>query len=115
MALSAAGIDADVQKPDVVLDAPVEGVLAWSVREGATNVIRHSGAQHCTVRIHSSLTEAGVEIIDDGRGAAANDKQLAGNGAGSGHDLAGLAEGSSASGHGLAGLAERAQSLYGWL
>ena len=68
MALSAAGIEADVQHPGVPLDPPVEAVLAWAVREGATNVIRHSGARHCTLKISTSLTDAGVEVIDDGRG-----------------------------------------------
>jgi two-component system, NarL family, sensor histidine kinase DesK len=77
MALSAAGIEANVQESHVALDPPVEAVLAWAVREGATNVIRHSGARHCTLRITTSLTDAGAEVIDDGRGAAAN-----GNGAG---------------------------------
>ncbi len=77
MALSAAGIEAEVQESRAPLDPPVEAVLAWAVREGATNVIRHSGASRCTLKITTSLTDAGVEVIDDGRGAAAN-----GNGAG---------------------------------
>jgi two-component system sensor histidine kinase DesK len=68
MALSAAGIEADVQRTRVPLDPDVEAVLAWTVREGATNVIRHSGAQHCTLRVIASLTDAGVEVIDDGVG-----------------------------------------------
>ena len=50
MALSAAGIEADVQRVRGALDPDVEAVLAWAVREGATNVIRHSGARHCTLR-----------------------------------------------------------------
>ena len=70
MALSAAGIEADVQQARVPLDPAVEAVLAWAVREGATNLIRHSGARHCTLKISASLTDAGVEVIDDGRGAA---------------------------------------------
>jgi len=69
MALSAAGIEADVQEARVPLDPDVEAVLAWTVREGATNVIRHSGATHCTVRVTASLTDAAVEVIDDGLGA----------------------------------------------
>ena len=70
MALSAAGIEADVQQARVSLDPAVEAVLAWAVREGATNVIRHSGARHCTLKIRASLTDATVEVIDDGRVAA---------------------------------------------
>jgi two-component system sensor histidine kinase DesK len=91
MALSAAGIEADVEQASVPLDPAVEDVLAWTVREGATNVIRHSRAQHCMLRVTASLTDAGVEVIDDGAGAN-------GNGGG---------------GHGIAGLAERARLLHG--
>jgi two-component system sensor histidine kinase DesK len=91
MALSAAGIEADVEQASVPLDPAVEAVLAWTVREGATNVIRHSRAQHCVLRVTASLTDAGVEVIDDGAGAN-------GNGGG---------------GHGIAGLAERARLLHG--
>jgi two-component system sensor histidine kinase DesK len=93
MALSAAGISAEVVQARVSLDPAVEAVLAWAVREGATNVIRHSGARHCTVRITASLTDAGVEVIDDGEG---ND----GNGS---------------RGHGIDGLAERARLVDGTL
>ncbi|MBV9683139.1 MAG: hypothetical protein JO046_15235 [Solirubrobacterales bacterium] len=71
MALAAAGIEADVQEAHVPLDPAVEAVLAWTVREGATNVIRHSGARHCTLRITTSLSDAGVEVIDDGVGDSA--------------------------------------------
>jgi two-component system sensor histidine kinase DesK len=91
MALAAAGIQSDVQKSRVPLDPAVEAVLAWTVREGATNVIRHSGAQHCTFRISASLTDAGVEVIDDGVGE----------------------EASRNGGHGIAGLAERARLVNG--
>lgn len=69
MALSAAGIAADVQQAHEPLDPAIEAVLAWAVREGATNVIRHSGARHCTFRVTASLTDAGVEVTDDGAGA----------------------------------------------
>ncbi len=68
MALSAAGIEADVEEARVRLDPAVEAVLAWTVREGATNVIRHSGAHHCKFRVTATLSDAGVEVIDDGRG-----------------------------------------------
>ncbi len=91
MALAAAGIQSDVQESRVPLDPAVEAVLAWTVREGATNVIRHSGAQHCTFRISASLTDAGVEVIDDGVGE----------------------EASRNGGHGIAGLAERARLVNG--
>jgi two-component system sensor histidine kinase DesK len=56
------------------------------VREGATNVIRHSRASHCTMTISSTLADAAVEVVDDGVGVA----QM--NGGGGGHGLEGLAE-----------------------
>ena len=59
MALSAAGIEADVEEARVRLDPAVEAVLAWTVREGATNVIRHSGAHHCTFRVTATPQRRG--------------------------------------------------------
>ncbi len=102
MALSAAGIDASVDRPAVKLDPETEAVLAWAVREGATNVIRHSGASHVQMRITAGLAETSLEILDDGRGSAAsvNGNHPASNG----HRVAG---------HGLAGLAERAETVHG--
>ncbi len=57
-------------RADATLDPTVEAVLAWAVREGATNVIRHSGASHCTLTVSAGLADAGVEVVDDGVGAA---------------------------------------------
>jgi two-component system sensor histidine kinase DesK len=91
MALSAAGIEATVERADVALAPETESVLAWAVREGTTNVIRHSGASRCEIRVSAGLASAGVEILDDGRGGDRRD------GAGSG----------------LPGLAERAERRHG--
>jgi two-component system sensor histidine kinase DesK len=85
MALSAAGIEAEVVRAPASLDPPIEGMLAWAVREGATNVIRHSRARHCKLTIGWSLADAVVEVVDDGVGAA----KLNGD---AGHGLEGLAE-----------------------
>jgi two-component system sensor histidine kinase DesK len=103
LALSAAGIEAEVVHPSVTLTPDVEAVLAWAVREGATNVIRHSGASRCTVRVAAGLADASVEVIDDGPGAEA----AGGNGNGPG------GAGAGGVGHGLAGLRERARALNG--
>jgi two-component system, NarL family, sensor histidine kinase DesK len=99
MALSAAGIDAAFERPPITLDPEVEAVLAWAVREGATNVIRHSGARHCQVRISAGLADAAVEVLDDGSGVRGA------NGSADG--------GVSQFGNGIAGLAERAERLRG--
>ena len=55
---SAAGIETDIVQSRVALDPAVEAVLAWAIREGATNVIRHGGARHCKFKITASLTDA---------------------------------------------------------
>lgn len=111
MALAAAGIQADLQRARVTLDPAVEATLAWAVREGATNVIRHSGASRCAMRVSASLGDAAVEVVDDGVGAAA-----AGDGLGAGaSDGTAAAAGNGNGGHGLAGLQERAQGLRGRL
>jgi two-component system sensor histidine kinase DesK len=90
--LAAAGIRADL--PGVVDDVPADlGVLfGWVVREGVTNVVRHSRAKH--VRI--SLERRAIEIVDDGRGVAGSCDETQG-------------------GNGLSGLAERAAALGGEL
>ena len=87
MALSAAGIAAEVSRVPVSLAPDVEAVLAWSVREGATNVIRHSRARRCLVTVTADLVNASVEVVDDGSGV---DGLV--NGGGRGNGLAGLAE-----------------------
>jgi two-component system, NarL family, sensor histidine kinase DesK len=93
VALSAAGIEASFSGDPVALDPAVEAVLAWTVREGATNVIRHSGASHCSVTVRAGSDDAGVEVVDDGVAAAAAIDAGTGNG--------------------LVGLRERAASLRG--
>jgi two-component system sensor histidine kinase DesK len=85
MALAAAGITAELDRPAVAIDPAAETVLAWAVREGATNVIRHSRARHCALRVRATLTGTVLEVLDDGVGRA-------GNGSGDGHGLEGLAE-----------------------
>jgi two-component system sensor histidine kinase DesK len=62
VALRAAEIDAEL--PNSTDDVPSElrELFAWTVREGVTNVIRHSGAKRCEVR----LTTTSAEVRDDG-------------------------------------------------
>lgn len=100
MALSAAGIEAAFDRSPVVLDPEIEAVLAWAVREGATNVIRHSGARRCQVTVRAGGEEAAVEVVDDGAGCPAVN--------GGGERVAG-----GHGGNGIAGLAERAERLRG--
>src|SRR5256885_2453279 len=67
-ALTAAGIEDHVDQNHASLPSVVESVLAWTVREGVTNVMRHSQAKRCAIRITNQDGRATVEVVDDGRG-----------------------------------------------
>lgn len=96
--LEAAGIDLQVEADAQPLPLEVESVLAWAVREGATNVVRHSGASACTIRVQAEPDRAALEIEDDGSRTSS---------------AATVA--TTTSGSGLLGLAERAKSVHGIL
>jgi two-component system, NarL family, sensor histidine kinase DesK len=81
--LAAAGIELRLDEDELALPADVEAVLAWAVREGTTNVVRHSGARSCAIRVRGNADTAAVEVEDDGVGPAP---------ARTGSGLAGLAE-----------------------
>jgi two-component system, NarL family, sensor histidine kinase DesK len=71
-ALEAAGVRLD-DDPGLTLrsgtfDADAEAVLAWCLREATTNVIRHSGARNCRIRLTERDGELSLEVTDDGRG-----------------------------------------------
>lgn len=83
--LAAAGIVTDVETTERPLPAAIDAALAWTVREGATNIVRHSHAQHCWIRIRATPTVASGEVIDDG---AADDTPAGQDGNG----IAGLSE-----------------------
>jgi two-component system sensor histidine kinase DesK len=78
-ALRAAGIEADLPHSTDEVPSRLRELFAWTVREGVTNVIRHSGATRCTVRFGPE----GVEVLDDGLGALEP---------GAGHGISGLRE-----------------------
>ena len=84
--LAAAGIEVDAAPAPVVeLPPDAEAVLAWAVREGATNVLRHSEASHVRISVAVGARDAELELIDDGCGG---EEAVDGDGTG----LAGLAE-----------------------
>jgi two-component system sensor histidine kinase DesK len=68
-ALIAAGIDVRVQPLAENLPAGTENVLAWALREGVTNVIRHAGAKAARITLARRDGRAELEVTDDGRGA----------------------------------------------
>jgi two-component system, NarL family, sensor histidine kinase DesK len=83
--LGAAGIVAVLPNATDEVPSDLRELYAWVVREGVTNVIRHSRARRCTI----SLSGTGITIADDGVGPV-----------GGRHD-----------GNGLNGLRERATAV----
>jgi two-component system, NarL family, sensor histidine kinase DesK len=85
-ALSAAEIAADLPQAVDNVTAALQEMFAYVLREGVTNVIRHSGASRCEVR----LGDTWLEVRDNGRSAA--DAVCSSRASGGGHGLSGLAE-----------------------
>jgi two-component system sensor histidine kinase DesK len=109
--LASAGIDCRVAAPGSYdLPPEVDALLAWTVREGSTNIVRHSGARHAGITVTVTGASASAELTDDGAGPPAErGAPAAGGGAG------GPLGATGATGTGLAGLAERAGRLGGTL
>jgi two-component system sensor histidine kinase DesK len=63
--LAAAGIAYTLEQTAEALPAPVDAVLAWTIREGVTNVIRHSRASWCRVRVMSADGRVSAEITNN--------------------------------------------------
>jgi two-component system, NarL family, sensor histidine kinase DesK len=115
-ALESAGIELD-DDPALTLrsgtfDGDAEAALAWCLREAVTNVIRHSGARHCWVRLTERAHELSLEVCDDGRGLEGLAVAGRPGGAPARLDPARLA---SAEGSGLRGMTERLASAGGRL
>jgi len=66
--LEAAGISCRIENRVGVLPSAMDAVLAWTVREGVTNVIRHSRASRCEILLRRDGDEVYAEISDDGDG-----------------------------------------------
>jgi two-component system sensor histidine kinase DesK len=91
VALEVAGIELEVEGAGDELDPDLDSVLAWAVREGATNLVRHSKAHQARITVRTAGDATELEIADDGAGGP----------------------GTSGGGHGLTGLRERAESVGG--
>ncbi|MFC6083322.1 sensor histidine kinase [Sphaerisporangium aureirubrum] len=82
-ALDAAGVTVAVRTAGTPLPGALDDLFGWAVREGVTNVVRHSRAGRCEIAVACQDGEAILVIADDGRHAGPYE-------AGSG--LTGLAE-----------------------
>jgi two-component system, NarL family, sensor histidine kinase DesK len=91
--LTAAGLACEITSPaGLSLPADTDTVLAWAVREGVTNVVRHAQATSAVIRITAAGRGVTADITDNGRG-----------------------HGPGPAGSGLAGLGERVRQLGGSL
>ena len=76
--LEAAGIDYQIEPISEALPPETSAVIAWTVREGlrrgrlpierdgVTNIIRHSRAQYCLIRLMQKNGQVWAEVINDG-------------------------------------------------
>jgi two-component system sensor histidine kinase DesK len=93
--LDAAGVEVRIDHDAGPLPTVADGVLAWAVREGVTNVVRHSGARRGEIRTWRTGAEVDLEVRDDGRHGGAPSSTV------------------SSAGSGLRGVRERAMSIGG--
>jgi two-component system sensor histidine kinase DesK len=87
--LSAAGIKVGIDTELAELPGHAQEVLAWAVREGTTNVLRHSEARTCSIGLGAAADGVWLEVANDGARPA------------------------SGQGSGLTGLARRAEAVCG--
>ncbi len=119
-ALEAAGIslddDSGLTMRSGMFDPEAEAVLAWCLREAVTNVIRHSRARHCRIRLTEHGDEVSLEVTDDGRGFSGPTGNGSAGDRPAGDRPAGDSPvGDSASGSGLRGMSERLSAVDGHL
>ena len=88
VALDAAGVDVSVAGSAAAVPLPQRELLAWTLREATTNILRHAAATHVSVE----LAPGRVRVTDDGAGL-----------------------GDSVLGNGLSGLRERVEAAGGSL
>ncbi|MHB8404585.1 MAG: sensor histidine kinase [Gammaproteobacteria bacterium] len=91
VALTAADVELAEKIDAPKLSATQDSLLAMLLREAVTNVVRHSGARHCRIRLESRDRHIRLLVEDDGRGGAVHE------------------------GNGLKGMRERLQAVSGRL
>ena len=92
--LAAAGINAEIDSITEVLSPAFDAALAWTVREGVTNVIRHSRGRQCRIRLTTKNSAVMAEVFSEGGEREPQERTVR-------------------SGLGLAGLRERVNALGG--
>ena len=93
--LTAAGVSVRVQSSATNLPTEIDRVLAWFVREGTTNIIRHAGATTVTIDVSHAKNDVFAEMTDNGRAAGGDSRppwQTTTGESGNGVGLTGLGE-----------------------
>jgi two-component system sensor histidine kinase DesK len=88
--LATAGIETRLEVEVADAGPAVDELFGWALREGVTNVLRHSAAKSCAIRVRRAETRLVLTIENDGAPAAGGE-----------------------GGHGLSGLAARAAAVCG--
>ena len=73
--LAAVGVETQITRRVERLPPKVDELFAWAVREGVTNVVRHSSAHTCSIFIGRGDGQLRLEIENDGAGLATVDGQ----------------------------------------
>jgi two-component system sensor histidine kinase DesK len=85
---AAARIAYTLEQTIEALPGPVDAVFAWTIREGVTNVIRHSRARWCHIQIRATAAGVAAEMTNDRATAQAQNSASGSVGTG----LAGLTD-----------------------
>ncbi|WP_298178600.1 histidine kinase [Saccharomonospora sp.] len=64
--LGAAGIDAEVRGESHTVPPPLQSLFGALVREGTTNILRHSQATRCELTLRTDGETAHVRLVNDG-------------------------------------------------
>ncbi|MEV0129267.1 histidine kinase [Dactylosporangium sp. NPDC050688] len=78
--LTSAGIQCRVIGDGGGLPAQLQGTLGWVVREGATNLLRHSEARSCVVTLRTAPSGVTLTMANNGVAPAASGKVAFGGG-----------------------------------
>ncbi|GLX96208.1 sensor histidine kinase [Herbidospora sp. NBRC 101105] len=101
--LESSGIGCQVNLAQITVSQEPDEALAWAVREGVTNILRHSRATTCSITTSNRAGRAHLEIVNNGLPPDDAQSATAGDGPGGVQTLTG----------GLVGLAERAAQVGG--
>src|SRR6185437_10321919 len=63
--LQLAGIDVDVNLEVGGIASEASAALGWAIREGTTNILRHSDARRCTIRSARADGRVRLDLVND--------------------------------------------------